>query len=648
MNLRGGVLGNRYTIEREIGRGGMATVWLAQDAQHNRRIAIKTLHPELAGAIGTDRFLREIRLTAELQHPGVVPIIDSGTLDWDGMRIPWYAMPFLDGESLRGRLNREVQLPIDEALRIATAVGKALAAAHQRNIVHRDIKPENVFLSGDHVYVVDFGVAKAIAATDAERLTSTGLAIGTPTYMSPEQALAGPVDARSDQYSLAVMLYEMLAGEPPFAGPNQQATIARRLTERARPMSTVRATVPTAVERATLRALERTPADRFPSVEAFLVALSTTADPVRVRPMSQRSMVALAGAVLLAAAAGMWITTRGPSVDPEVLTLYDRAAAAYDSRTPSGAVEAAKVLGDVIGRDSSFAPAWNTLAKTYVRAYQRGFRLPDVPRDQLLRKALTAVNRALSLNDQDADAWTTHGMVTHQIDPINLAPALRSVRRSLALDSTKAATWHQLAILTADSGDVASALDAWRRSVRLSPSYSQGLAFVGFAHYWRGFYDSATVWADSAISVDPNYILARQFAATVQTERGQFERAHAHADAAIRLSEDIEWINSTATKAIVHARAGQKGLAMALLLAAEVRSGEFEPLPVHTALWLAEVKAAVGDVNGALKALGRYGAPRDRHFQLHLRCSPTFTPVEHDARFRAMLVIPRPAPGSHC
>src|SRR5687768_10709445 len=345
MNLRGGVLGNRYTIEREIGRGGMATVWLAQDAQHNRRIAIKTLHPELAGAIGTDRFLREIRLTAELQHPGVVPIIDSGTLDWDGMRIPWYAMPFLDDESLRGRLNREVQLPIDEALRIATAVGKALAAAHQRNIVHRDIKPENVFLSGDHVYVVDFGVAKAIAATDAERLTSTGLAIGTPTYMSPEQALAGPVDARSDQYSLAVMLYEMLAGEPPFAGPNQQATIARRLTERARPMSTVRATVPTAVERATLRALERTPADRFPSVEAFLVALSTTADPVRVRPMSQRSMVALAGAVLLAAAAGMWITTRGPSVDPEVLTLYDRAAAAYDSRTPSGAVEAAKVLG---------------------------------------------------------------------------------------------------------------------------------------------------------------------------------------------------------------------------------------------------------------------------------------------------------------
>src|SRR5687768_6861494 len=302
MNLRGGVLGNRYTIEREIGRGGMATVWLAQDAQHNRRIAIKTLHPELAGAIGTDRFLREIRLTAELQHPGVVPIIDSGTLDWDGMRIPWYAMPFLDGESLRGRLNREVQLPIDEALRIATAVGKALAAAHQRNIVHRDIKPENVFLSGDHVYVVDFGIAKAIATTDAERLTSTGLAIGTPAYMSPEQVVGGTVDARSDQYSLASMLYEMIAGEPPFSGPNAQATLARRLAEPARPLSPVRSTVPPGVERATLRALERTPADRFPSVAAFLVALrapdeSTT---IRARPRWRRGVVAsgLAAAAL--------------------------------------------------------------------------------------------------------------------------------------------------------------------------------------------------------------------------------------------------------------------------------------------------------------------------------------------------------------
>src|SRR6185503_5860724 len=231
MDLRGVVVGNRYTIEREIGRGGMATVWIAGDEQHARKVAIKTLHPDLAGAVGTDRFLREIRLTAELQHPGVVPILDSGAFDHEGIRIPWYAMPYLEGETLRARLARETQLPIDEALRIATAVGQAVAAAHRRNIVHRDLKPENVFLGGDHVYVVDFGIARAVAATEDARLTSTGLAIGTPTYMSPEQAMAGTVDARSDQYSLATILYEMLAGEPPFSGPNQSAVIARRLAE---------------------------------------------------------------------------------------------------------------------------------------------------------------------------------------------------------------------------------------------------------------------------------------------------------------------------------------------------------------------------------------------------------------------------------
>src|SRR5688572_9698339 len=186
MNLSGIVVGNRYSIAREIGRGGMATVWLAEDQQHRRRVAIKTLHPELAGAVGTDRFLREIRLTAQMQHPGIVPILDSGALALpDGSSVPWYAMPFLDGESLRARLTRETQLPVDEALRIADAVGQALEAAHRLDIVHRDIKPENIFLSGDHVYVVDFGVARAVATTDAERLTSTGLAIGTPAYMSP-------------------------------------------------------------------------------------------------------------------------------------------------------------------------------------------------------------------------------------------------------------------------------------------------------------------------------------------------------------------------------------------------------------------------------------------------------------------------------
>ena len=645
------ILGNRYRIEREIGRGGMATVWLASDQQHHRRVAIKTLHPELAGAIGTDRFLREIRLTAGLQHPGIVPILDSGDIPLpDGTRIPWYAMPFLEGESLRERLTRETQLPIEESLRITDAVGKALEAAHRLDVVHRDIKPENVFLSGEQVYVVDFGIARALAA-DEDRLTSTGLAIGTPAYMSPEQAVGGTVDARSDQYSLATMLYEMLAGEPPFAGPNAQATLARRLAEPARPLTAVRSTVPPGLERAILRALERTPADRFPSIAAFLSALRSPAEPATTdRRGSVKRRSVIAGALLAVIAIATWsiVASGARRVDPEVVALYERGVQAYDRRTPAGAVEALQTLNEAIRRDSSYAPAWNALAKAYVRAHQRGFRVPDVPPERLLQLAVTAVERSLAEDAENADAWTTHGIVTHQIEPTDLGPPLRSIRRSLALDSNQAPSWHFLAVMTAEGGDLGAALDAWRRSVQIEPRNPQWLAFLALGHYWRGEYDSAAVWADSAITVDPNYILARQAYAAIETERGRFQQAQSHAEAAIRLSADVELVNSRATLAIVRARAGQRNMALADLLTAEVLAGSFVPLPPHTAIWLAEVHAALGNVSGALAALGMYQPTRDTHVQLHLRCSPTFAPLERDSAFQALLVRARPAPGSHC
>ena len=649
MDLRGTVVGNRFTIEREIGRGGMATVWLANDAQHSRKVAVKTLHPELGGAIGTDRFLREITLTAQLQHPGIVPIIDSGIITSpDGTTLPWYAMPFLEGESLRSRLTREQQLSIEESLRITDAVGRALEAAHKRDIIHRDIKPENIFLTGEHVYVVDFGVARAVAAADTERLTSTGLAIGTPAYMSPEQAIAGTVDARSDQYSLASVLYEMLAGEPPFSGPNVQATIARRLAEPARRLSTVRSTVPPAVERATLRALERTPADRFASVHAFITALRTGEAPGHAMPLSRKTRVAVAAGVLVAVAGAVWALTRGPSVDPEVLALYQRGVQGYDKRTAAGAVEAVRALSEAIRRDSSFAPAWNALAKTYVRAEERGFQLPEVPPAQLVQLAVTAVERALSLDTTNADAWTTHGVVSLRLDPTDLATPLRSVERSLALDSMQHVAWHFFARIKAESDSLTTALDAWRHSVSIAPRYTQGLSFLALGHYWRGAYDSAAVWADSAVRVDPQYLLGRQTKALVEIERGHFTVAEDQAAAAVRLADGVEGVNSRANLALVKARAGNANLARAELLGAEVLSGAFVPTPGHTAVYLAEVQAAVGDIGRALKTLGSYGTRRDMHFQLHLRCSPTFAPLERDSTFRAMLVIPRPAPGKHC
>jgi len=335
-------------------------------------------------------------------------------------------------------------------------------------------------------------------------------------------------------------------------------------------------------------------------------------------------------------------------VAPEVIALYQRGVQAYDRRTPTGVVEAVATLNDVIRRDSLFAAAWNALAKAYVRAYQRGFQVPDVPHDRLLQLAVTAVDRSLFIDSMSADAWTTHGALGQQIDPTDVAPSLRSIRRAIALDSTQAPAWHFYAIMTAESGDLAGALDAWRRSVRLSPAYAQGLAFLALAHYWQGNFDSAAVWADSAIRVDPNYILARQSAALIAIERGHFDQANANAEAAVKLSAEVEYVNSTANLALVKARSGQHALARAYRLTAEVVSGPFKPTPPHTVLYLAEVYAALGEIDGAIRTLGMYQTSRDLHFQLHLRCSPTFAPMEGDSRFRALLVYPRPGPGKTC
>jgi serine/threonine-protein kinase len=266
-------LTDRYLLERELGRGGMATVYLAHDVHHDRRVALKVLPPELAATLGPDRFLREVRTTARLQHPHILPVFDSGET---GGRL-WYTMPFVEGESLRHKLRREIQLPVEEAMRVAREVALALDYAHRHGVVHRDIKPENILLSDDQALVADFGVAHALEQGTEGRLTETGLAVGTPAYMSPEQAGGGQVDARSDIYSLAVVLYEMLAGETPFAAPTAQAMVARRFTETPRPIRQLREAVPESVERALARALARTPADRFATAGEFAAALERMA-----------------------------------------------------------------------------------------------------------------------------------------------------------------------------------------------------------------------------------------------------------------------------------------------------------------------------------------------------------------------------------
>ncbi|HEX5576257.1 MAG TPA: serine/threonine-protein kinase, partial [Gemmatimonadales bacterium] len=272
---------DRYVLQQELGRGGMATVYLARDCKHDRRVAIKVLHAELAALLGTDRFVQEIRVIATLQHPHIVGLIDSGIFSREAGPLagrPYYVMPYVPGESLRQRLEREGQLSVPEAIRIATEVASALDYAHRQHVIHRDIKPENILLLDGAALVTDFGIALAVQQAGGERMTQTGLSLGTPQYMSPEQAMGERViTPRSDIYALGAVTYEMLAGEPPFTGPTVQAIVARLMAETPRPLTVLRRTVPAHVDGAVLQALEKLPADRFASAAEFAAALGNSA-----------------------------------------------------------------------------------------------------------------------------------------------------------------------------------------------------------------------------------------------------------------------------------------------------------------------------------------------------------------------------------
>jgi serine/threonine protein kinase/tetratricopeptide (TPR) repeat protein len=312
-------LSDRYALDRELGQGGMATVYLAEDLRHHRKVAIKVLKPDLAAALGPERFLREIELSAQLTHPHILPMLDSGGTAAPGHKDPgkflYYVMPFVAGESLRDRLDRERQLPLDDALQIAREVADGLAYAHSHGVIHRDIKPENILLESGHAVIADFGIAKAIAAAGSERLTETGLAVGTPPYMSPEQASGGSdLDGRSDLYSLGCVLYEMLAGQPPFTGPTAESVVRQHLTVDAPSITGIRPAVPAHVAAALQRALAKTQADRFATTSRFAEALrgtTTLSVPAARTAMERRGRrVAAAAAALAILSVAGWLGAR--------------------------------------------------------------------------------------------------------------------------------------------------------------------------------------------------------------------------------------------------------------------------------------------------------------------------------------------------
>ena len=379
----GAALADRYRIGRELGQGGMATVWLAQDLRHDRQVAIKVLRPELAAVIGAERFLAEIKTTANLQHPHILPLFDSGVAD----SFLFYVMPYVEGVSLRDRITREHQLPVADAVRLATEVASALDYAHRRGVVHRDIKPENILLHDGSALVADFGIALALSSAGS-RMTETGLSLGTPNYMSPEQAMGErEITARSDVYALGAVTYEMLAGEPPFTGPTAQAIIARVMTEEPRALTVQRKSIPPHVEAAVFTALEKLPADRHASAAEFAAALgnahAATARTLAL-PAAGRRRPGWRGAAVAAAAAALTLLA-GVLAGRRLAPAGESAAAVVRASLDLGDSAAVRPFGNLrlaiapSGTRVAFIGNYGDDAALWVREFDQGEarRLPD-------------------------------------------------------------------------------------------------------------------------------------------------------------------------------------------------------------------------------------------------------------------------------
>ncbi|HJU90711.1 MAG TPA: protein kinase [Gemmatimonadaceae bacterium] len=563
-------LASRYRLVRELGRGGMATVYLADDLKHDRQVAVKVLRSELAATLGTDRFLREIQIAAQLAHPHILPLYDSGEADG----FLYYVMPFVEGETLRDRIDRERHLPISDSVRITREVADALHHAHLRGIVHRDIKPENILFLGGHAVVADFGVA-AVGTAASGRLTESGVAVGTPLYMSPEQAAGETdLDARSDVYSLGIVTYEMLAGEPPFRGSNVQAVVARKLNEAPPRLSHLRASVPPMLEEAVRRALAREPVDRFADVAAFASAVELGADndaPSLTAPQPKRlrtRAVIVAALAVLVIGAAFWTRQRadadssaqeaGRRMTVAVLP-FENLGPAENEYFPVGITdEIASRLGSVDG----ISVVSRRAAQRYV---QPGMTMRDIGQklgaDVILAGSVRWDDRdgdtpnvrisleLLRVRDERQLWATTYDRVIDDIFEVQSSIAAEVVQRlgigvsehersRLAVRPT---TNHEAYTLylkgryfwnKRTEEDIQKALDHFQQAVDLDPSYS--LAWSGIADAWifRGWY-SLLAPRETFPKARTAVLKALEFDSTL---------AEAHASLAhIHLEFDYDW-----------------------------------------------------------------------------------------------------------
>jgi len=563
-------LSGRFSIERLLGRGGMASVYLARDLRHDRLVALKVLRREIAVTLGAERFLQEVRIAAGLTHPNILSVHDSG----EAGGALFYVMPYVEGESLRQRLDREGPLPVDEALRIACEVADALSYAHSHNVVHRDIKPENVLLEAGHAVVADFGMACAIEAFGADRLTESGLAVGTPAYMSPEQAAAEPIDGRTDVYALACVLYEALAGEPPFTGPTTLAVFARKAAGAVPGLRLVRSEVPLHVERAITRALANHPADRFGTADEFAGALrepgaaATAGRSIAVLPFT--NMSGDPETDYFAEGIAEEITTALGRL-PELRVAARTSAFAFKG-TRLDVREVGRRLGVGVVLEGSVRRAGKRLRVTaqlidvadgYHRWSERYDReLEDVfaIEDDITRSIVGALEVLLA---DRGDRAMVHPATPHvnaydfylrgrqyfrQNRKKSLQYARQMFEQAVAIDPGYALAWCGIAdscsllhmYYPGLAGDLETADRASARALELAPHLAEAQASRGFALFQLGRVPEAVERFQQAIRLDPLLFEARYFYGRALFQQGLLKDAARMFEEAARIRDDYQ------------------------------------------------------------------------------------------------------------
>jgi tRNA A-37 threonylcarbamoyl transferase component Bud32/tetratricopeptide (TPR) repeat protein len=628
-------LSDRYIIEREIARGGMATVYLATDTRHDREVALKVMHPEIALALGRERFLREIKLTAKLSHPNILTVHDSGEA---GEHL-WYVMPYVEGESLRARLKSDAKPTVDETVTFMREAADAIGYAHSLGVVHRDIKPENILISRGHAVIADFGIARAIDAARDENLTASGVALGTTSYMSPEQALGEEVDAATDVWALGSVMYEMLAGKPPF-GSGGREVLSRTLTTRPVPLRIVRPGIPEELSQVIDKSLAREKSERYANGADFVTALDGYRGSSILRLGRRRTVLVTAiaiAAVVLAGAAMMLLSRREPTVasppsaqpttaeplssDSVARELYRVAKVEQLRRTAPSLARAIGLYSQVLARDSVYAPAWARLALTAEIAYVRAFDIPGISRDSLLRLTVAASERAIEVGPDKAASWLAKGRASRLVDPTDNGPAIFAIRKSLALDSTNSDAWHALALAEQENLHDSVAIDAWLRGAEVNPGDIQTLSFIGLHYMWNNQYDEGMKWADSTIKLDPTYQIGRSTAGQIAVAAGKPLDALRHYDVLMKLTNGREQVTPLALMAIAEAALGDRAKARESIKIAKGLFDMKKPA-VHEAAYVGAALAAVGDTVEAVQVLKAYSPRTDLHFQLHLKRDP--------------------------